>query len=157
MSNADSAGSKTPDLTLGVAAASLALAGLTACTRQPAHKILPYVNQPEGMVPGEPLYYATTMLHQGFAQGVLVKNREGHPVKIEGNPEHPMVQGASDIWMQASILDLYDPDRSQSVAHRGENSTWNHCLAELNEIVTEQTEKKGSGMRFLTETITSPS
>src|SRR5881394_2365804 len=100
---------------LKLAAASLALAGLTACTKQPPHQILPYVRQPEGLVPGEPLFYATAMPFAGSAHGVLVKSHEGRPVKIEGNPDHPTTLGASDIWMQAAILDLYDPDRSQGV------------------------------------------
>src|SRR6266550_853191 len=90
---------------LKMAAASLALSGLTACTKQPAHEILPYVKQPEGLVLGEPLFYATAMVLGGFATGVLVKSREGHPIKIEGNPEHPSSVGASSIWGQASILD----------------------------------------------------
>src|SRR5947209_6714620 len=117
---------------LKMAAASLALAGLTACTKQPTHQILPYVKQPEELVPGEPLFYATAMLLGGYATGVLVKNREGHPVKIEGNPEHPASLGSSSIWMQASILDLYDPDRSQAVVHEGEFSTWRQFLSARN-------------------------
>ena len=104
---------------LKLAAASLALAGLTACTKQPIHEILPYVRQPENLVLGEPLYYATSMLLGGFATGVLAKSREGHPIKVDGNPEHPASLGGSSIWMQASILDLYDPDRSQAVTHTG--------------------------------------
>src|SRR4051812_34053279 len=78
---------------LKMAAASLALAGLTACTKQPPQAILPYVNQPEGMVLGQPLYYATAMVMDGFATGVLAKNREGHPIKVDGNPDHPSVLG----------------------------------------------------------------
>src|SRR6185369_1068680 len=130
---------------LKLAAASLALSGLTGCTKQPVHQILPYVKQPEEMVLGEPLFYATAMCLGGFASGVLVKNREGHPIKIEGNPDHPSSLGASSIWMQASILDLYDPDRSQTVTHRGELSTWAHFLSELNDIIREQGERKGAG------------
>jgi molybdopterin-containing oxidoreductase family iron-sulfur binding subunit len=141
---------------LKLAAASLALSGLTACTRQPVHAILPYVNQPEALTPGEPLFYATAMTHSGFAQGVLVKSREGHPVKIDGNPEHPMTMGRSDVWMQASILDLYDPDRSQSVAYNGDISTWDLFLADLNVFAREQIDKQGAGLRILTETVTSP-
>src|SRR5205809_8112119 len=109
---------------LKLAAASLALGGLTACTKQPVHQILPYVKQPAELVLGEPLFYATSMLLGGFATGVLVKSREGHPIKIEGNPEHPASLGGSSVWMQASILDLYDPDRSQAVTHHGDISTW---------------------------------
>src|SRR5439155_21685435 len=121
-----------------------------ACTKQPTHQILPYVKQPEQLVLGEPLFYATTMPLGGFATGVLVKSREGHPIKIEGNPEHPASLGGSSIWMQASILDLYDPDRSQSVAHQGDISTWALCLSDLNDLLREQTGRRGVGLRFLT-------
>src|SRR5205807_5828115 len=141
---------------LKMATASLALAGLTACTKQPTHEILPYVKQPEELVPGEPLFYATAMLLGGFATGVLVKSREGHPIKIEGNPEHPSSLGRSSIWMQASILDLYDPDRSQAVAHNGEISTWEAFLAGFIDLAREEGTSKGAGLRILTETITSP-
>src|SRR5262249_10889334 len=138
-------------------AASFALAGLTACTKQPTEKIVPYVKQPEELVLGEPLFYATAMLLGGFATGLLVKSREGHPIKVEGNPDHPMSLGATTVWHQASILDLYDPDRSQAVAHEGEISTWALFLSELNQLLREQAASGGAGLRFLTETVTSPS
>ena len=141
---------------LKMAAASLALAGLSACTKQPPHEILPYVNQPEELVLGEPLYFATSMLLGGFATGVLVKSREGHPIKVDGNPDHPASLGGSSIWMQASILDLYDPDRSQAVMHQGEISTWALFLDNLNQLTRESAADGGEGLRFLTETITSP-
>src|SRR5689334_15118136 len=141
---------------LKLAAASLALSGLTACTKQPVHQILPYVKQPEEMVLGEPLFYATAMCLGGFATGILVKNREGHPIKIEGNPDHPSSLGASSIWMQASILDLYDPDRSHGVAHYGDLGTYEFFLSDLNQVLQEHSVDKGAGLRFLTETVTSP-
>ncbi len=141
---------------LRMAAATLALAGLTACTKQPTREIYPYVKQPAELVLGEPLYYATSMLLGGYATGVLVKSREGHPIKVDGNPEHPASLGGSSIWMQSSILDLYDPDRSQSVTRQGEISTWALFIAELNDCIKEQEARKGAGLRFLTETVTSP-
>jgi molybdopterin-containing oxidoreductase family iron-sulfur binding subunit len=141
---------------LKMAGVSLALAGLTACTKQPPHEILPYVKQPERLVPGEPLLYATAMQLGGFATGLLVKNREGRPIKIEGNPDHPASRGASSIWMQASIFDLYDPDRSQAVTRQGEISTWSAFLSDLIDLLAEQVQKKGAGLRFLTESVTSP-
>src|SRR5438477_1528037 len=116
---------------LKLAAASLALAGLNACTKQPVEKIVPYVRQPEEIVLGQPLFYASAFVLGGYATGVLVKNREGHPVKVEGNPEHPASLGASSVWMQASIRDLYDPDRSHAVARNGEISTWALFLSEM--------------------------
>jgi molybdopterin-containing oxidoreductase family iron-sulfur binding subunit len=139
-----------------MAAATLALAGLTACTKQPTREILPYVKQPAELVLGEPLYYATSMLLGGFATGALAKSREGHPIKVDGNPEHPASAGGSSVWLQASILDLYDPDRSQTVTRNGEISTWGLFLADFIELVREQTGKQGAGLRFLTETVTSP-
>lgn len=141
---------------LKMAAASLALAGITGCTKQPVEEIYPYVKQPEQLVLGEPMFYATSMVLGGFATGVLAKSREGHPIKVDGNPEHPSALGRSNIWMQASILDLYDPDRSQTVTHNGEISDWALFLADLNDLIKEQQAKQGAGLRFLTETVTSP-
>ena len=91
--------------------ASLALAGVTACTRQPPEKIVPYVRQPEEIVPGRPLFFATAMTLGGVATGLLVESHEGRPTKIEGNPQHPGSLGATDIFAQAAVLGLYDPDR----------------------------------------------
>jgi MoCo/4Fe-4S cofactor protein with predicted Tat translocation signal len=141
---------------LKMAAATLALAGMSACTKQPTREIYPYVKQPEELVPGEPLFYATSMLLGGYATGVLVKSREGHPIKVDGNPEHPSSLGGSSVWMQTSILDLYDPDRSQSVTHEGDISTWALFLSELNDLVRERSANEGAGLRLLTETVTSP-
>jgi MoCo/4Fe-4S cofactor protein with predicted Tat translocation signal len=141
---------------LKMAAASLALAGLTACTKQPIHEILPYVKQPEELVPGEPLFYATAMCLGGYATGVLAKSREGHPVKVDGSPEHPASLGGSSVWMQASILDLYDPDRARAILHNGDLSTWTDFVSEMNQVMRQQQANQGAGLRVLTETITSP-
>ena len=111
--------------------ASLALAGVTGCTREPQEKILPYVDAPVGSVAGEPRFYATAMTLGGFALGVLVESNMGRPTKIEGNPLHPASLGATDIFAQASVLDLWDPDRSQAVTRRGEVSTWEAFAAAL--------------------------
>ncbi len=100
--------------------ASLALAGLTACTRQPTEHIVPYVRQPEELIPGKPLFYATAHTLNGVASGVLVESHEGRPTKVEGNPEHPATLGACDAFSQASVLGLYDPDRSQTLTFQGE-------------------------------------
>jgi MoCo/4Fe-4S cofactor protein with predicted Tat translocation signal len=136
--------------------ASLALAGLTSCTRQPAQKIVPYVEQPEILVPGKPLYFATAMTLGGYASGLLVESHEGHPTKIEGNPEHPMSLGATNVFQQASLLDLYDPDRSQAVLNGGEISAWAAFLSMLHDTLQRQQSSKGAGLRILTETVTSP-
>src|SRR5579864_8900339 len=99
--------------------ASIALAGASACTKQPKELIVPYVKQPEELVPGKPLFYATAMSVAGVATGLLVESHLGRPTKIEGNPQHPASMGATDAAMQASVLTLYDPDRSQTVTRNG--------------------------------------
>src|SRR5687767_9246767 len=114
--------------------ASVALAGMTGC-RQPAEMIVPYVNQPENLIPGKPLFFATAMTHGGYATGILAESHMGRPTKIEGNPEHPSSLGASDAFMQASVLGLYDPDRSQVVRRLGEISTWSEFVAALQPII----------------------
>jgi molybdopterin-containing oxidoreductase family iron-sulfur binding subunit len=141
---------------LTVMGASLALAGLTACTKQPAEKILPYVRQPEEIVPGRPLFFASALGHDGYARGVLVESHEGRPTKVEGNPDHPVALGATDVFGQAQILGLYDPDRSQTVKFFGEVRTWNEFRAALREALAKQAPKQGAGLRFLTGAVTSP-
>jgi MoCo/4Fe-4S cofactor protein with predicted Tat translocation signal len=135
--------------------ASLAMAGLTACSR-PDDKIVPYVTPPEYMVPGKPLYYATSFEQSGLATGVLVESHLGRPTKIEGNPDHPASLGATDAFTQASILQLYDPDRSQTVVHLGNISSWEAFQAWFNEQKNSITAKKGQGLHILTEAISSP-
>jgi molybdopterin-containing oxidoreductase family iron-sulfur binding subunit len=114
---------------LKIMGASLALAGLGGaggCTeRAPSEKIIPYVRPPEQMIPGVPLFFASTMPWGGYGRGVLVESHEGRPTKVEGNPKHPATLGASDLWMQASVLQLYDPDRLQAVQRLGTISDWN--------------------------------
>ncbi|MBI3404744.1 MAG: TAT-variant-translocated molybdopterin oxidoreductase, partial [Acidobacteria bacterium] len=136
--------------------ASLALAGLSGCTRAPVEKIVPYVRQPEEIVPGKPLYFATAMPLSGIATGVLVTSHMGRPTKIEGNPEHPASLGATDAITQASILTLYDPDRSQVLNNAGRISTWSAFLAATEVALAKQRVSKGAGLRILTETVTSP-
>ena len=134
--------------------ASVALAGLTACTG-PAEKIVPYVNQPENLIPGKPLFFASAMTLGGCSTGVLVVSHMGRPTKIEGNPDHPSSFGASDAFMQASLLGLYDPDRSQVVRHLGEISTWSDFLAGLQPVLKTAATQPGA-VRLLTQTISSP-
>jgi MoCo/4Fe-4S cofactor protein with predicted Tat translocation signal len=136
--------------------ASLALAGLTACTKQPEEKILPYVRQPEQIVPGRPLFFATATGHDGYARGILVESHEGRPTKIEGNPDHPASLGATDAFGQAHVLGLYDPDRSKTVLYLGQDRTWGDFRAALREALDRQKAKGGAGLRFLTGRVTSP-
>jgi MoCo/4Fe-4S cofactor protein with predicted Tat translocation signal len=136
--------------------ASLALAGLGACTRQPTETIMPYVNQPELVIPGRPLYYASAFTVSGVARGILVESHMGRPTKIEGNPEHPASLGSTDATTQASVLGLYDPDRSQTVTYLHEIRTYASFLAQFTEQLKQQEQKQGAGIRILTETLTSP-
>jgi MoCo/4Fe-4S cofactor protein with predicted Tat translocation signal len=137
--------------------ASLALAGVTACTRQPAETIVPYVRQPEDLIPGKPLFYATAMALGGVATGLLVESHEGRPTKIEGNPLHPGSLGASDVFAQAAILGLYDPDRSQTLTNLGDIRPWSAFLGAIRAALTAQQQPlKGAGIRILTESVSSP-
>jgi molybdopterin-containing oxidoreductase family iron-sulfur binding subunit len=136
--------------------ASLAFAGATACS-QPVEKIVPYVRQPENLIPGRPLYYATTFALGGYGVGVLAESHMGRPTKLDGNPEHPASLGSSDSFLQASILDLYDPDRSQVVLRNGRISTWESFLSTVGTaMATLEASGDGSGLRILTQTVTSP-
>jgi len=136
--------------------ASLALAGVTGCTRQPAEAIVPYVRPPENLVPGRPLFFATAVTLGGVATGVLVESHEGRPTKIEGNPEHPASLGATDLFAQGSILSLYDPDRSQTLSYRGDIRTWSAFLGAVRGALESVRAARGEGLRILTETCTSP-
>jgi MoCo/4Fe-4S cofactor protein with predicted Tat translocation signal len=136
--------------------ASMALAGVTACTRQPAEKIVPYVRQPEELIPGKPLFFATAMTLGGAATGLLVESHEGRPTKIEGNPLHPGSLGATDVFAQAAILGLYDPDRSQTLTNLGEIRPWSAFLGAIRAALAAQQPLKGAGIRLLTESINSP-
>ena len=140
--------------------ASLALAGLSGClSPAPApndEKIVPYVNQPEQIIPGRPLYFASAMPLAGFGRGVLVESHMGRPTKIEGNPSHPASLGAADIFMQASILDLYDPDRAQALNQTGRIATWESFYASVNSVMETERPTQGAGLAILTETVTSP-
>jgi MoCo/4Fe-4S cofactor protein with predicted Tat translocation signal len=136
--------------------ASLALAGLTACSGQPPEKIVPYVRAPEEFVPGTPLFFATAMSLSGYASGLLVQSHLGRPTKIEGNPDHPASLGATDPFAQASILMLYDPDRAKTITKTGSASRWDVFLDELQPQLEQQRATGGAGLRILTETVTSP-
>ncbi|HMP39666.1 MAG TPA: TAT-variant-translocated molybdopterin oxidoreductase, partial [Roseiflexaceae bacterium] len=112
--------------------ASLALGGLSGCQfalKQPQEKIVPYVRQPELVIPGKPLFFATAMSQGGYGVGLIAESHEGRPTKIEGNPDHPASLGSTDIFAQASVLNLYDPDRSTGVLNQGNASSWENFLA----------------------------
>jgi molybdopterin-containing oxidoreductase family iron-sulfur binding subunit len=141
---------------LKLAAASAALAGLSACTKMPTQKIVPYVKPPEEIIPGRPLFYATSMPLAGVAAGLLVESHMGRPTKIEGNREHPGSLGGTDVFSQAATLGLYDPDRSKTVMHDGRIADWASFQAAMGNART-QLLNGGAGFRILTEMVTSPS
>ena len=134
--------------------ASAALAGLAGCTKQPDEPIYPYIKQPEDLILGKPNYFATAHPFVTGAVPLLVKSDQYRPIKIDGNPEHPYNQGSSDPFTQATLLDLYDPDRSQHVKFHDENREWAEFAVEFrNKVIST---KDGTGIYFLSETITSP-
>ncbi len=146
---------------LKIMAASFAFAGLASCklpteTLIPNERIVPYVRPPEEMVPGKPLYFATTISLAGMANGVLVESHMGRPTKIEGNPDHPASLGGSDTIGQASILTLYDPDRAQSITYLREAKTWGAFLGAVKGNLEKERENQGAGIRFLTGSVISP-
>ena len=136
--------------------ASLALAGLTGCTRMPITEIVPYVRQPENVVPGRPMFYATAFTLGGYASPILVESHLFRPTKIEGNPQHPASGGGTDIYAQASLLDLYDPDRAQNITYLGDIRSFNEFLEAVRGPINVQKSIAGSGVRILTQTVSSP-
>ena len=135
--------------------ASLSLAGLTAC-RRPVEQIVPYVTPPEEIVPGIPLHYATTMPFRRSAYGLIVESHEGRPTKIEGNPSHPSTLGASSSRVQASVLGLYDPDRSQSVTLQGARKSWGDFVKAWGQISEAHAADDGASLAVLSESFSSP-
>jgi MoCo/4Fe-4S cofactor protein with predicted Tat translocation signal len=141
---------------LKVMAASLAMAGAAACTKQPKELIVPYVRQPENVIPGLPLFYATAMPIGGYARGLIVESHLNRPTKVEGNPDHPASLGATGIFEQASVLNLYDPDRSESVLREGRLSTWSEFTGAFSTEAQAINLRKGEGLAILTGATTSP-
>ena len=136
--------------------ASLALAGLTGCTRMPITEIVPYVRQPENVVPGRPMFYATAFTLGGYASPILVESHLFRPTKVEGNPQHPASLGGTDVYVQASLLDLYDPDRAQNITYLGDVRSWDAFMAAVRGPISVQKKIAGGGVRILTQTVTSP-
>ncbi len=136
--------------------ASLALAGMTACTKQPLEPIVPYVRQPEEVIPGRPMFYATAFTLSGYASPILVESHLYRPTKIEGNEQHPASLGGTDVFAQASILGMYDPDRSQTIAYLGDVRTWGNFLEAIRGPLSAQKAVQGAGIRILTRTVSSP-
>ena len=150
---------------LVLVAASLGLAGLSGCSPAPSERIMPYVRVPDGLSLAGSSIYATAMPLAGDALGLLVESHEGRPTKVEGNPDHPgslklpgspdaFQFGPTDIFAQASVLTLYDPDRSSSVTHLGNISTWDAFASALRQAMRSRGDR--TRVRVLTETVASP-
>ncbi len=136
--------------------ASLALAGVAGCSKTPHEKILPYVHQPEEILPSKPLFFASALALGQHVTGVLVESHMGRPTKIEGNPLHPASLGATDVFAQAEILSMYDPDREATVTHLGRTRIWEEAF-DLIGAAIDQAGQGAAGVRILTETVVSSS
>jgi molybdopterin-containing oxidoreductase family iron-sulfur binding subunit len=141
---------------LQLMAAPMALVGLSGC-RRPVTNAMPYTRSPEDVVPGLPTYYATAMPRPGTASPILVESHEGRPTKVEGNPKHPASSGTATLDSQASVLDLYDPDRFSPVLRAGETSTWEAYDTFATRHFAEFRANKGKGLHVLGEDVASPS
>ncbi len=135
--------------------ASLSLAGVAGC-RRPVEEIVPFVTAPEEIIPGVPRYYATTMPFGRSAYGLIVESHEGRPTKIEGNPSHPSTLGASSSRVQASVLGLYDPDRSQSVTLRGSRKSWSDFVTAWGKLSEAHASDEGASLAVVSESFSSP-
>jgi molybdopterin-containing oxidoreductase family iron-sulfur binding subunit len=136
--------------------ASFALAGLTACEKSPFVAALPYVEQPENEAIGVPRSYATAVMFDGYAQPVIATTWSGRPTKLDGNPDHPVTRGRSDAFMQAAVLDLYDPDRAQAPTRRGEPVSWKDVAAAMDLLRSNWSADQGEGLRLLIGPASSP-
>ena len=135
--------------------ASLSLAGLAGC-RRPVEEIVPFVTAPEEIIPGIPRYYATTMPFRRSAYGLIVESHEGRPTKVEGNPSHPSTLGASSSRVQASVLGLYDPDRSQTYRLKGEAKSAGDFVTAWTQLSEAHAASGGAGLAVLSESFSSP-
>ena len=142
---------------LKLMSASLALAGVGACTRQPEEQIIPYVRQPEDIVPGRPLFFASAVVHRGYAQPGAGREPHGASDQDRRQPGASGQPRRRRRFMQASILDLYDPDRAKTVTFRGEVRSWSNFLTAAQSALSTQKGRQGAGLRFLAGPITSPS
>ncbi len=140
---------------LGLMGASIAFAGLASC-RRPVEKIVPYVKAPENVIPGIPQYYATTATLGAHAYGLVVESHGGRPTKIEGNEKHPSSQGKTNTFLQAEILNLYDPDRAKEITHDGETSDWASFVSFWKEKHAGFIESKGEGLAIVSGEFSSP-
>ena len=142
---------------LQLMAGSMALSGLAACgPEEKPRQLLPYVEQPPGIVPGRARYYATATTLEGYATGVMLQHQMGRPIKVEGNPDHPASLGATGAIEQASILGLYDPYRAQASTRHGHLESWPAFVTAIIEKRRQWQANRGRGLYLLTGAVTSP-
>ena len=141
---------------MALMAGSLALAGVTGCTRQPVETIMPYVDPPENAIPGIPKWYATAVPVNGVAEGVIVESHAGRPTKVEGNPDHPASLGSTCVLSQACLMDLYDPDRSRDINYLGVPRDFESFQVEWMKAIAPLEARQGDGFRILSESFISP-
>jgi hypothetical protein len=139
---------------LGLLATGVA-SGLAACSK-PVEEIIPYVKMPDRVVPGEPLKFATTLSLSGFGRGVIVTSVDGRPIKVEGNPRHPASLGATDVFAEAAVLSLYDPDRSRAILDKDSIASSEALQQALQAQLQRMRQRSGEGFRLLTGRVTSP-
>jgi MoCo/4Fe-4S cofactor protein with predicted Tat translocation signal len=133
------------------------LGGAAAGCRRPVEHLTPFSKQPEGYIHGKPQYFATAMPNRASAVALVVKSSEGRPTKIEGNPLHPDSNGGTDAFAQASILNLYDPDRAQRHSKGGNDVKSEAVRDALSELNKKFAANGGEGLIFLAERSSSPS
>ncbi len=144
---------------LRLMAASLSMAGLAGCDDPPDGRAeeVPYVRNPLRIQPSASVEYASMSVQDGLANGIVVNTINARPIKVEGNPDHPWSRGGTDIWAQASVLDLYDPLRSQTVRYLNKASSWPNFRGRFLEKWSDLHEQGGQGLHILTGPLTSPS
>jgi Fe-S-cluster-containing dehydrogenase component len=130
-------------------------ASLAGCDK-PNEEIVPYVEMPERLVPGLPLRFATTLPLSGYGRGVIVTSMEGRPIKVDGNPRHPASLGATDVFAEAAVLSLYDPDRSKTVRGANGVASWTSFEKAWLARVDKESARRGAGLRLVTGRVTSP-
>jgi molybdopterin-containing oxidoreductase family iron-sulfur binding subunit len=141
---------------LQVLGSSLALGGLGGCFQSPKERIFPFVRQPIEMTPGNALHYATAWTLSGVATGLLVTTREGRPIKVEGNPDHPATLGATGAMEQAAVHHLYDPSRARTFRRGPRTMGSREFFAWLQEHAQALKHKRGEGLALLLEPSGSP-
>ena len=136
---------------LSLVAASVALASLEGC-KKPVQKIIPYVEAHPGTIPGIRKEYATTMPFKNNVVGLVIENHDERPIKVFGNDNHPTSLGKSNVFSQASILDMYDPDRARGIKLDGKKVNWSEYIKYAESIYNS----KGKGLAVLLQESSSP-